>query len=108
MFKKLISIQVFVTGMLLLVPFTGYAQSSNVIKGTLTVNVEEARVGTFINDARIIVIDSEGNIVGNKLTNEKGEVTIPVTTFKDKRFPSKNMGEVTVIAIADGYNEKID
>jgi len=63
---------------------------------------------TPIRNARIVVINSAGKIISTKLTNSQGEAKIPITVPKDLRFPMKNMGEVTVIAIANGYNEYID
>jgi hypothetical protein len=77
------------------------------VKDTTTVN-EKLGHGIPIQNARIVVIDSLGEIDGTALTNTKGEAKIPVTTLKDPRFPMKNMGEVTVLAFADGYNEHIN
>jgi hypothetical protein len=74
---------------------------------TTTVN-EKLGNGIPIQNARIVVIDSMGEIEGTALTNTKGKAQIPVTTLKDPRFPLKNMGEVTVLAFADGYNEHIN
>ncbi|KAB2331559.1 hypothetical protein F7731_18435 [Cytobacillus depressus] len=64
--------------------------------------------GTPIADARIIVINSLGKIIGTELTNSEGIAKIPVTVHKDPRFPKKNMGEVTIIAVANGFNEHIN
>ena len=64
--------------------------------------------GVPIRNARIIVINSLGAIIGTALTNSEGEAKIPVTVHKDPRFPMRNMGEVTVIAVANGYNEHIN
>ncbi|QED49319.1 hypothetical protein [Cytobacillus dafuensis] len=61
-----------------------------------------------IRNARIVVINSLGEIIGTALTNSNGEVKIPVSVLKDPRFPMKNMGEVTVLAFANGYNELIN
>jgi uncharacterized protein YfaS (alpha-2-macroglobulin family) len=94
---------------MVLIPLSkSYAENKEIIRGTLDVTVEEARNGITINGARIIVIDTDGNIVGNKLTNKNGEVIISLTTFRNKRIPTENMGEVALISIADGYNEYID
>jgi hypothetical protein len=106
--KKLLDSIFVLICLVLLSPFTSYAENLEIIRGTLDVKVEEAREGIFITGARIIIIDANGNIVGNKLTNQKGEVSLPLTTFRNKIFPTENMGEVTVIVIADGYNEEID
>jgi hypothetical protein len=72
----------------------------------LTTTFEEH--GTPIRNARIIVINSLGEIIGTELTNSEGEAKIPVLVHKDPRFPMKNMGEVTVITVANGYNEHIN
>lgn len=64
--------------------------------------------GTPIRNARLVVINSLGNIIATELTNSQGEAIIPVTVPKDHRFPMKNMTEVTVIAVAKGYNEHIN
>ena len=64
--------------------------------------------GTPISNSRIIVINSLGEIIGTELTNSDGEAKIPVSVHKDPRFLMKNMGEVTVIAVANGYNEHIN
>jgi hypothetical protein len=64
--------------------------------------------GTPISNARIIVVNSLGEIIGTMLTNPEGEANIPITVHKDPRFPMKNIGEVTIIAVANGYNEYID
>ncbi|WP_163101627.1 hypothetical protein [Peribacillus alkalitolerans] len=76
-------------------------------KVTTTINQSEGQ-GTPISNARLIVINSLGKIIATELTNSQGEAIIPVTVPKDPRFPMKNMGEVTVIAVADGYNEHIN
>jgi len=84
--------------------------NKNTVLATLTAKVTT----TFeehskpIRNARIIVINSLGEIIGTELTNTDGEATIPVTVQKDRMFPMKNMGEVTVIAVANGYNEQIN
>lgn len=75
---------------------------------TAKVTTTSEEYGTPISNARIIVVNSLGEIIGTELTNSQGEANIPVTVQKDPRFPMKNMGEVTVIAVADGYNEYVD
>lgn len=76
-------------------------------KVTTTINPSEEQ-GTPISNARLVVINSLGKIIATELTNSRGEAMIPVTVPKDPRFPMKNMGEVTVIAVAKGYNEHIN
>ncbi|WP_141770585.1 carboxypeptidase-like regulatory domain-containing protein [Bacillus sp. MUM 116] len=64
--------------------------------------------GKPIKGARLIVINSLGNIIANVLTNSEGKAAVSITVPKDLRFRKKNMGEVTVIAVANGYNEHIN
>lgn len=84
--------------------------NENIVFATLNVTVKTTfkQQDTPIMNARIIVINSLGEVIGTELTNSDGEAKIPVTVFKDRRFPMKNMGEVTVIAVANGYNEHIN
>lgn len=58
--------------------------------------------------ARLIVINSLGVIIANVLTNSEGRAKVLITVPKDLRFRKKNMGEVTIIAVANGYNEFIN
>jgi len=83
------------------------------LSGILTIQVtttfNELEEKTYpIRNGRVIVINSLGKIIATALTDSKGEVNIPVTVLRDNRFPLKNMGEVTVITIANGYNEFIN
>ncbi|MCG7335080.1 hypothetical protein MHZ95_07300 [Sporosarcina sp. ACRSM] len=81
----------------------------NTVSAILTAKVEAPfNEDAPIRNARIIVINSLGAVIGTELTNFEGEANIPVTVHKDPRFPMKNMGEVTVIAVANGYNEHIN
>lgn len=57
--------------------------------------------------ARIIVIDRDGAIIVTGLSNGKGNWTMPVRVLIDPRFPTKRMGMVTVIVIAEGYSEQL-
>ncbi|MBS4198137.1 hypothetical protein KHA93_00495 [Bacillus sp. FJAT-49732] len=87
--------------------------NENAVYGILNIKVmttisPSQKQSTPINNARIVVINSGGEIISTELTNSNGEATIAVSVPKDSRFPMKNMGEVTVIAIANGYNEHID
>ncbi|WP_066072673.1 carboxypeptidase-like regulatory domain-containing protein [Neobacillus soli] len=82
---------------------------SAILTAKVTTTIEPAgEQGMPISNARLVVINSLGKIIATKLTNSKGEATLPVIAPKDLRFPMKNMGEVTVIAVANGYNEHID
>jgi hypothetical protein len=60
-----------------------------------------------IPNARLIVIDFNGNIAANGLTDSKGEWSVKINTPIDPRFSIKRMGVVTVITVADGFNEFI-
>ena len=84
--------------------------NENTVSAILTTKVTTTseKGGTPISNARIIVVNSTGEIIGTELTNSEGETNISVTVGKDLRFPMKNMGEVTVIAVANGYNEYVD
>jgi hypothetical protein len=79
---------------------------SAILTAKVIIGLEE--YGPPISKARVIVINSFGEVIGSKLTNSDGEAKIPITMNKDPRFPMKNMGEVTVIAVANGFNEYID
>ena len=76
--------------------------NENTVSATVTAKVTTIEEHSPIRNARIIVINSAGAISGTALTNSEGEAKIPVTVHKDPRFPTKNIGEVTVIAVADG------
>ncbi|WP_277584423.1 hypothetical protein [Psychrobacillus antarcticus] len=84
--------------------------NENTVLATLSAKVTTTfeEHGTPISNSRIIVINSLGEIIGTELTNSDGEAKIPVSVYKDPRFLMKNMGEVTVIAVANGYNEHIN
>jgi hypothetical protein len=87
--------------------------SNNTVSALLTAKVTTTinplgEQGTPIRNARLVVINSLGDIIATKLTNSQGEAIIPVMVPKDPRFPMKNMAEVTVIAVAKGYNEHIN
>jgi hypothetical protein len=89
------------------------ATNQKTVSGILTVEVRttfnEIDEKAFpIKNSRVIVINSLGKIIATALTDSKGEVHIPVTVPRDNRFPLKNMGEVTVITVAEGYNEYIN
>jgi|GEM_PF-3369195 len=89
------------------------AEKLDKVSATLTVQVGST-ADSFgepsqpIKGARIIVINSLGKVLGTELTDLKGIAKINVTVKKDPRFSKKQMGEVTVIAVANGYNEQID
>jgi hypothetical protein len=85
--------------------------NGNTVDAVLTARVataSEEEAQRPISHARIIVVNFSGDIIGTKLTNSLGEAEIPIRVNKDPRFPMKNMGEVTVIAVADGFNEHIE
>ncbi|PGL71071.1 hypothetical protein [Bacillus sp. AFS055030] len=92
---------------------TTLAQKSNEVSATLTVQVGPAAnsLGEFvrpIKGARVIVINSLGKILSTKLTDSNGIAKINVIVNKNPLFPKKQMGEVTIITVANGYNEQID
>ncbi|MGZ4113210.1 MAG: carboxypeptidase-like regulatory domain-containing protein [Tumebacillaceae bacterium] len=74
---------------------------------TIRVDRGTPKGGVPIKGARVIVIDSEGVVQGTGLTNEEGKWSAKLTVPRDLRFPTKQMGTVTVIAVADGFNECI-
>jgi hypothetical protein len=84
----------------------------NTVSAVLSVKVrtiaDPSGVQLPISQARIVLINSFGKIIATELTNSLGEAKIPVTVPKDPRFPLKNMGEVAIIVVANGYNEHID
>lgn len=87
--------------------------SENTVSAILTVKVTTAinssgEQDAPISNARLIVINSVGKIIVTELTNSQGEAKIPVTVPKDPRFPMDNIGEVAIIAVANGYNEHIN
>lgn len=85
---------------------TNVSTVSAIFIAKVTTTFEEHSIP--ISNARIIVINSLGAIIGTELTNSEGEAKISVTVPKDPRFPMKSMGEVTVITVANGYNEHIN
>lgn len=90
-----------------------FARQEENVKATLTVEVHTTIMptkedGKPINRARVIVINHLGKIIASELTNSNGDAIIPVTVPVDSRFPKKHMGVVTLIVVADGYNEFID
>jgi hypothetical protein len=105
--------------LLLLLLFLGtnpvVAQPEKNIEATMTFKVNYFNgiepVGdksfTPINNARFIVIDRDGEIVITGLSNSKGELVVPVKVERDLRFPTKQMGTITLITIAKGFNEHI-
>ncbi|MGG0177901.1 hypothetical protein [Gottfriedia acidiceleris] len=89
------------------------AEKLNEVSATLTVQVgpsadSSAESGQPIKGARIIVINSLGKVLGTELTDSKGVAKLNVTVKKDPRFSKKKMGEVTIITVANGFNEQID
>jgi hypothetical protein len=89
------------------------ASNENTVTAILTMEVSTTvkpseQTGTPIKGARLIVINSLGEIIANVLTDSKGKARVAITIPKDFRFPEKNMGEVTVMAFANGYNESLN
>lgn len=107
--------------LLIFIIFTNTAQVSfadrpELVSATLKVKVRPSSKpavpvgenGPPIKGARIIVINSSGTTLGTTLTNSKGEAKLPLIVNRDARFPMKEMAVVTVITVANGYNEHID
>ncbi|OZM56973.1 hypothetical protein CIB95_09385 [Lottiidibacillus patelloidae] len=91
------------------------AEKEKNVSGTLLINVKAWKEYNMhdlyrppIKGARILIIDSLGKIVGNVLTDNEGKAVSNFSVPRDPRFPNKDLGVVTVIAIADGYNEFIN
>lgn len=62
-----------------------------------------------IKNARIILIDDNtGVIMQSGLTDEKGIWKTTVSVNRDPRFKNRKIGTITVITVADGYNETIN
>jgi hypothetical protein len=81
---------------------------SAILSVKVTTTVDPSGIQTPISNARIVLINSFGEIIGTELTNSQGEAKLPVTVPKDPRFNLKKIGEVTIIVVANGYNEYID
>lgn len=62
---------------------------------------------TPIKNARFIVIDRNGKIVATGLSDSKGQWNVPLVIERDPRFPTKQMGTITLITIANGFNENL-
>ncbi|UPM56292.1 hypothetical protein [Gottfriedia acidiceleris] len=89
------------------------AAKLNEVSATLTVQVgptatSSGETGQPIKGARVIIINSLGKILSTELTDSKGIAKINVLVNKDPLFPNRQMGEVTIITVAKGYNEQID
>ena len=58
--------------------------------------------------ARILVIGPDGKLLKTGTTNKAGKWTTHVTVPADQRFsPSRTLGTVTAIAVANGYIERL-
>lgn len=62
---------------------------------------------TPITNARFIVINRDGEIVTTGLSNSRGEWAESIRVERDTRFPTKQMGTITLVTIAKGFNEHI-
>jgi hypothetical protein len=81
--------------------------NENLVKAKLDVDVYSRTNNESISGSRIIVIDRNGAMLSNGFTDSKGIFSTNIEAEKDQRFSSMNMALVTVIAIADGFNEHI-
>lgn len=63
---------------------------------------------SVISGARILVIGPEGTLLKTGTTNEAGKWITRVAVPADQRFsPSRRLGTVTAIAVANGYIERL-
>ena len=61
-----------------------------------------------LSDAQVIVIDNiSGEIITSGFSDNKGIWKTDVTVNKDPKFINKELGTVTTITVADGFNETI-
>ena len=61
-----------------------------------------------INGARVLVISDKGTIMANGLTNSEGIWNSKLQVTQDPRFSNiREMGTVTAILFAQGYNEEV-
>jgi hypothetical protein len=82
------------------------------VKGTLEFRLIEQLPQepwySVIAGARILVIGPDGTLLKTGVTNESGEWIAEVTVPADQRFsPSRTLGTVTALAVANGYIERI-
>jgi hypothetical protein len=99
------------SALVLLVIFNGTAKAApaeRIIAADIHFKISSSLGGSTIPNVRLIIIDRNGRIIANRLANSAGELGIKVKLPIDPRFPHKSMGTVTVIAVADGFNEYID
>ncbi len=93
-------------------PVSATTQTHNLV-GTAPIKASvEFRVASQdskeIPGARVIVIDKSGKILNSGLTNQKGIWDAALTVEQDSRFKDvKQLGTVTTICVAKGYNEDI-
>jgi hypothetical protein len=63
---------------------------------------------SVIAGARILVIGPDGKLLKTGTTNQEGKWITRVTVPADQRFsPSRTLGTVTAIAVANGYIERL-
>jgi len=81
--------------------------SANVIFRALT------KEGKHISNVNILVIGSDGKLIENLVTNERGEAEKELTVQVDPKYVRNNAqgieprGTVTAIAFKDGYRETV-
>jgi hypothetical protein len=85
-------------------PAPGEAQSAT-ITTPVVFRVFSAKDWTPVANAQIAVIDPAGRVLRTGRTNAQGTWEVPLTVMRDPRFPE--MGAVTAIAVARGYNETV-
>lgn len=96
--------------------------NASIVKSDIEFHVEyikEEKAGTFnyavddilyipLKNARIIIIDNvSGEIVKSGFTDKNGIWKTNIKVNKDPRFKNKEIGSVTTITVADGFNETV-
>ncbi|MED4784682.1 hypothetical protein [Brevibacillus choshinensis] len=92
-----------------------FAKPENTVKATMSLKVVyfngiepiSDKSFTPIKNARFIVIDRSGEIVATGLSDLNGEWIVPLVIERDPRFPTKQMGTITLITVANGFNENL-
>lgn len=111
----IISLSVCIGTLVLISHFSGFNKNIDVISAEIEFKVnylieENHNIDSYasIKNARLILVDDKnGKIITTGLTDENGVLKTNITVRKDLRFNEKNMGTITVIAVADGFNETI-
>jgi hypothetical protein len=105
-------------GFFFTISITVFSQDSQQMNTTMEFNVfgftkgneKSNRTYSPLEKARVIIIGNiDGNIITHGLTNKNGQYTTnDITINTDQRFPFRVIGTVTIIVVADGFNEYIN